>query len=190
MYHRIENRFLKNLNNRDLKKVDRRHANLTPWDGHMSTFEIAPESNLAGKTLRELQVREDLGINIAFIKRGELTIQIPNKLERLFPGDEICVIGTDAQVEQFESYLKSNEIKDPVKSDNNLVLKQIELSNNEFIGVSVGQSKLRERTNGLLVGIERNGQRILNPESNIVLQKDDILWIVGNNKLMNALFPE
>lgn len=190
MYHRIENRFLKNLNNRDLKKVDRRHANLTPWDGHMSTFEIAPESNLAGKTLRELQVREDLGINIAFIKRGELTIQIPNKLERLFPGDEICVIGTDAQVEQFESYLKSNEIKDPVKSDNNLVLKQIELSNNEFIGVSVGQSKLRERTNGLLVGIERNGQRILNPESNIVLQKDDILWIVGNNKLMNSLFPE
>ena len=54
----------------------------------------------------------------------------------------------------------------------------------------MGQSKLRERTNGLLVGIERNGQRILNPESNIVLQKDDILWIVGNNKLMNALFPE
>ena len=190
MYHRIENRFLKNLNNRELKKVDRRHANLTPWDGHMSTFEIAAESNLAGKTLRELQVREDLGINIAFIKRGDLTIQIPNKLERLFPGDEICVIGSDAQVDEFEAYLKSNEIKDPVKADNNLVLKQIELSNNEFIGLSVGQSKLRERTNGLLVGMERNGERILNPESSVVLQKDDILWIVGNNKLMNALFPE
>lgn len=190
LYHKIENRFLKNLNNREIKKVDRRHANLTPWDGHMSTFEIAPESNLAGKTLRELKVREDLGINIAFIKRGELTIQIPNKLERLFPGDEICVIGTDEQVEQFSTYLKSNEIVDPIKVDNNLVLKQIELNNAEFIGISVGQSKLRERTNGLLVGIERNGQRILNPESSIVLQKDDILWIVGNNKLMNALFTE
>ena len=189
-YHKIENHFLKNLNNRETKKVDRRHANLTPWDGHMSTFEIAAESNLAGKTLRELQVREDLGINIAFIKRGELTIQIPNKLERLFPGDEICVIGTDEQVEQFSNYLKVNEIKEPTKVDNNLVLKQIELNNAEFIGISVGQSKLRERTNGLLVGIERNGQRIVNPESNIVLQKDDILWIVGNNKLMNSLFPE
>ena len=190
MYHRIENRFLKNLNNRELKKVDRRHANLTPWDGHMSTFEIAAESNLAGRTLRELQVREDLGINIAFIKRGDLTIQIPNKLERLFPGDEICVIGSDAQVDECEAYLRANEIKDPVIADNNLVLKQIELSNNEFIGLSVGQSKLRERTNGLLVGMERNGERILNPESSVVLQKDDILWIVGNNKLMNALFPE
>jgi CPA2 family monovalent cation:H+ antiporter-2 len=189
-YHRIENHFLKNLNNREIKKVDRRHANLTPWDGHMSTFEIASESNLAGKTLRELQLRENLGINIAFIKRGELTIQIPNKLERLFPGDEICVIGTDEQVEQFSKYLQTNKIKDLIKETNNLVLKQIELNNTEFIGLSVGQSKLRERTNGLLVGIERNGERILNPESNIVLQKDDILWIVGNNKLMNALFLE
>lgn len=189
-YHKIENHFLKNLNNRDIKKVDRRHANLTPWDGHMSTFEIAAESSLAGKTLRQLHIREDLGINIAFIKRGDLTIQIPNKLDQLFPGDEICVIGTDEQVEQFSDYLKQKEIKEPAKVDNNLVLKQIELNNEEFIGLSVGQSKLRERTNGLLVGIERNGQRILNPESSIVLKKDDILWIVGNNKLMNALFPE
>ena len=189
-YHKIENHFLKNLNNRDIKKVDRRHANLTPWDGHMSTFEIAAESSLAGKTLRQLHIREDLGINIAFIKRGDLTIQIPNKLDQLFPGDEICVIGTDEQVEQFSDYLKQKEIKEPTKVDNNLVLKQIELNNEEFIGLSVGQSKLRERTNGLLVGIERNGQRILNPESSIVLKKDDILWIVGNNKLMNSLFPE
>jgi CPA2 family monovalent cation:H+ antiporter-2 len=189
-YHKIENRFLKNLNNREIKKVDRRHANLTPWDGHMTIFDIAPESNLAGKTLRELQVRESLGINIAFIKRGELTIQIPNKLERLYPGDEICVIGTDEQVDLFSSYLKASEIKDTNKKVNNLALKQIDLKNPEFIGQSVGQSKLRERTNGLLVGIERNGQRILNPESNIVLQKDDILWIVGNSKLMNALFAE
>ena len=189
-YHKIENHFLKNLNNRDIKKVDRRHANLTPWDGHMSTFEIAAESSLAGKTLRQLHIREDLGINIAFIKRGDLTIQIPNKLDQIFPGDEICVIGTDEQVEQFSDYLKQKEIKEPTKVDNNLVLKQIELNNEEFIGRSVGQSKLRERTNGLLVGIERNGQRILNPESSIVLKKDDILWIVGNNKLMNALFPE
>jgi CPA2 family monovalent cation:H+ antiporter-2 len=31
--------------------------------------------------------------------------------------------------------------------------------------------KTRELTNGLVVGIERNGKRLLNPESNIVLEK-------------------
>jgi len=187
-YHKIESHFLKNLNDRETKKIDRRYANLMPWDGHMSTFEIAKESNLAGKTLREIHIREDLGINIAFIKRGEITIQIPNKTERLFPGDEICVIGTDAQVNQFAVYLEQNEIEPLKKAEHEIVLRQIELENEEFIGKSVGISKLRERTNGLLVGIERKGNRILNPESNIVLEKDDILWIVGDKKLMEELF--
>jgi CPA2 family monovalent cation:H+ antiporter-2 len=37
----------------------------------MTTFEIAKESNIAGKTLEELRIREEM-INIAFIKRGKL----------------------------------------------------------------------------------------------------------------------
>ncbi len=189
-YHKIENHFLKNLNDRDIKKIDRRYANITPWDGHMTTFEIAKESNLAGKTLRELRLREEMGINIAYIKRGEITIQIPNKMERLFPGDEISVIGTDAQVKLFTQYLEQNEIEVPKKDESEIVLQQIELKNEDFIGVSVGRSKLRERTHGLLVGVERNGNRILNPESNIILEKNDILWIVGEKKLMDDLFKE
>jgi CPA2 family monovalent cation:H+ antiporter-2 len=131
-----------------------------------------------------------LGVNIAFIKRGEIMIQIPNKTERLFPGDEICVIGSDAQVKEFALFLTKHEIEIPKKVNNEVILKQIELQNEDFIGVSIGRSKLRELTNGLVVGIERNGKRLLNPESNIILEKNDILWIVGNKKLMAALFRE
>lgn len=189
-YHKIESHFMKNLNDRETKKIDRRYANITPWDGHMTTFEIAKESNLAGKTLREIQMREKLGINIAYIKRGEITIQIPNKTDRLFPGDEICVIGTDAQVKEFARFLEQNEIEVPKKQvESEIILRQIELNKEEFIGLSVGQSKLRERTHGLLVGIERKGNRILNPESNIVLEKNDILWIVGDKKRIAEMFP-
>jgi CPA2 family monovalent cation:H+ antiporter-2 len=35
---------------------------------------------------------------------------------------------------------------------------------------------------GLVVGIERKGRRILNPESTEVIEKDDLLWIVGDEK--------
>lgn len=189
-YHKIESHFMKNLNDRETKKIDRRYANITPWDGHMTTFEIAKESNLAGKTLRDIQMREKLGINIAYIKRGEITIQIPNKTDRLFPGDEICVIGTDAQVKEFARFLEQNEIEVPKKQvESEIILRQIELNKEEFIGLSVGQSKLRERTHGLLVGIERKGNRILNPESNIILEKNDILWIVGDKKRIAEMFP-
>ncbi|KUJ61629.1 sodium:proton antiporter [Flavobacteriaceae bacterium CRH] len=188
-YHKIENHFLKNFNDRENKKIDRRYANLMPWDGHMSFFEIGKESNLAGKTLQELRIREEMGINIAYIKRGDVTIPIPTKTERLFPSDEICVIGTDAQVTEFTKYLNQNETETATTvEESQIVLRQLEVSNEDFIQKSIGQ--FRTKTNGMVVGIERNGNRILNPESHLILQKDDILWVVGDKKRMNELISK
>jgi CPA2 family monovalent cation:H+ antiporter-2 len=176
---------LKNLNDRENKKIDRRYANLMPWDGHMSIFDIGKESNLAGKTLEELRIRENLGINIAFIRRGEVTIPIPTKNERLFPGDEICVIGTDEQITQFTNYLdKQVEAANSI-DETEIVLRQMEISNEEFVQKTIGQ--FRGKTGGLVVGLERNGNRILNPESHLLLEKNDIIWVVGDKKRMNEL---
>ena len=187
-YHKIEDHFLKNLNAREIKKAIRSRSDLTPWDGHMTTFEIAPTSNIAGKTLEELSIREQLGINIAFVKRGEITINIPSRNERLFPGDEICVIGTDTQVAAFKKYLDQHEIDvSPLATESDIVLQQLELINEAFIGKSIRDSELREKTSGLIVGLERGGKRILNPESKLILEKNDILWIVGSKKLLANL---
>ena len=187
-YHKIEDHFLKNLNAREIKKAIRSRSELTPWDGHMSTFEIAATSNVVGKTLEELRIREQLGVNIAFIKRGEFTINIPNKNERLFPKDEICIIGTDEQVNEFKAYLHHNEIELPEIIETDIVLKQLEIQDEEFIGSTIRESQLREKTNALIVGIERSGKRILNPESSMILMKNDILWVVGSKKLIRTFF--
>jgi CPA2 family monovalent cation:H+ antiporter-2 len=138
--------------------------------------------------LRKLQIRERMGINIASIKRGDITIHIPSANERLFPGDEICVIGTDAQVQEFKKYLDQHEADiSPEIVEPDIVLRQIELKNHTFLGKSIKESNLREKTKGLIVGIEKRGNRILNPESNVILEKDDILWIVGDRKLLGNL---
>ena len=39
----------------------------------------------------------------------------------------------------------------------------------------------------MIVGIERNGERILNPDSSMKFELNDTLWIVGDNKLVKAL---
>lgn len=190
-YHKIENHFLSNLNDREITKAKRSRSDLSPWDGHMAVFDIAAESNIAGETLKKLQLREQLGINVASIKRGEITIHIPDANERIFPGDEVFVIGTDAQVQEFKKYLDQHEIEaTPEVREPDIVLRQIELKNHEFIGKSIKESKLREKTKGLVVGIEKRGQRFMNPESNILLEKDDILWIVGDKKLLADLVHE
>jgi len=187
-YHKIENHFLANLNNREIAKAKRSRSDLSPWDGHMAVFDIAIESNIAGKSLKNLQLRERLGINIVSIKRGEITIHIPQANERIFPGDEVCVIGTDEQVQEFKKYLDQHETDvSPVTQEPDIVLRQIELKNHTFLGKSIKDSNLREKTKGLIVGIEKRGNRILNPESYVILEKDDILWIVGDKTLLTDL---
>lgn len=186
-YNKIEGHFLRNFNDREItKQANKRQNVLSPWDGHMADFIIAKESNLAGKTLEELKIREQFGINIASIKRGEITINIPIRTERLFPGDEISVIGTDDEVKLFKIYLDKHEIDEPeafVKED--IILQQLELKNRVCIGKSIRESQIREKTHGIIVGIERNGKRILNPESHWILESDDILWIAGDRKKIN-----
>nr|WP_294938558.1 cation:proton antiporter [uncultured Flavobacterium sp.] len=187
-YHRIERHFLSNLHDREIAREKKNRRDLTPWDGHMATFEIAKESNLAGKTLEELRMREKIGINIAFIRRGEILINVPSRNERLFPGDEICVIGTDIQVRKLKKYLDQNEIEPPESADeNDIVLQHLELKNESFIGKSIRESQIREKTSGLVVGIEREGRRMLNPNSHLILEKGDILWVVGDKKLLTSL---
>lgn len=190
-YHKIEKHFITNLNAREIVMASRSRRDLTPWDGHMTTFEVPKESGIAGKTLSELELREKMGINIAFIKRGEIMITIPDRNMRLFPGDEICVIGTDNQVQEFKSYLDNTgaEYEESV-AETDLVLKQVELKNEEFIGKSIRESQIREKTRGLVVGIERNRKRILNPESHLILEPSDILWVVGSKKLLAGFFKD
>ena len=187
-YHKIENHFLANLHGREIDKAKRSRSDLTPWDGHMAVFDIADESNIAGKSLKNLKLREQLGVNVVSIKRGEITIHIPQANERVFPGDEVCVIGTDEQVQEFKKYLDQHEIDvSPEIQEPDIVLRQIELKNHSFLGKSIKDSNLREKTKGLVVGIEKRGNRILNPESYVLLEKDDILWIVGDRKLLADL---
>lgn len=183
VYNKIESHFISNFNDREIRKENKRQSTLSPWDGHMAEFDIARESNLAGKTLEELSIREQFGINIASIRRGDVLINIPIRTERLFPGDEISVIGTDDQVKEFKMYLDKNEIDVPEEVEQtDIILQKLELKNRVCIGKSIRESGIREKTHGIIVGIERNGKRILNPESHLILEDSDILWIAGEKK--------
>jgi CPA2 family monovalent cation:H+ antiporter-2 len=188
LYLKIENRFVKNYNQRELsvKKINRN--NLSPWDGHLANFLIVPESDLVGKPLEEIKIREEIGVNIAYIKRGNLHINVPTKYEKLYPNDEIFVIGTDIQVQEFRDYLIKHEVEAIQDEESDIILQQFELENQEFIGKTIKESELREQTKGLVVGVEHNGRRILNPESNFILSKNDIVWVVGDRKKVALFF--
>lgn len=188
-YGRVEKRFIKNFNAREEETVSSKPitSDMIPWDGHIAEFKITDSSPVIGNTLQELAFRERFGINIAMIERGNRDILIPERDERLYPGDEIAVIGTDEQLQTFREFIESPEVNDPeLVEEQPIVLHKVQLSaHSHLVNKSIHESGLREKAKALIVGIEREGERILNPESTFSFEKGDILWIVGNQTLIN-----
>lgn len=199
-YQRIEGRFLVNLNAREdyeynslTANVSRKNAaigeKLIPWDAHIIQLEVSPEAEYIGRTLLELAWREKYGINIVYVKRGEKLIHAPDRHSILLPFDYVGIIATDEQIQSFKPVFDSRANHETAVMDvNDISLQKIVV--NEYTklkGMTIHDSGLRERTNGLVIGIERNNQRILNPESSMVFEWDDIVWIVGDKKKIQDL---
>jgi CPA2 family monovalent cation:H+ antiporter-2 len=195
LYDSLENRFIANLNDKELQEelkiredyATRRNEALAPWDAHMTTFDVEPESSFVGKRLEELKWREQIGINIAMIKRGNLTILVPTKDDYIFPGDKLFVICTDTQEKKMNVILKA-KLTDAIATEAEVQLEKFTIgSNSPLIGKNIRESDIRTKHRGLIVGVEREGKRILNPESTLVFQEGDVVWIVGEKKQLQAL---
>ncbi len=187
-YERLESRFFINFNAREAAKKAK--VNL-PWDSHLLELTVSPQSSVVGQSLVELAVREKYGINIAMIERGNRVIATPNRDERLYPNDKVLVIGTDDQLANvkplFEEADNNKAYTDTFPKQDMSLQKVVINSKSPVYGQSIRESGIRENTQGLVVGVERKGQRILNPDSDLVFENEDIVWIVGNQKRINEL---
>jgi CPA2 family monovalent cation:H+ antiporter-2 len=202
LYQRIEGRFITNLNAREtaaakddsfeatlIRKNADIQTDLVPWDAHIIEMEVNPLAEYIGKSLAELKWRERFGINIAYIKRGDKLIHVPGRNNRLMPFDHVGIIATDEQVQPFKLVFDAKESVGPDEIDiSEIALEKILVDEHtQLKGMDIRNSGLRERTNGLVVGIQRDKERILNPDSGTVLHWGDIVWIVGNKKKIQQL---
>lgn len=162
---------------------------ILPWDTHLTEITVAPESDLVGKSLLDLNMREQYGVNIAMIERGRINIPTPSRDEKLYPNDKLLVIGTDEQLAHVKPLFESSVDEDvPSFPKHDMSLQKIVVNRKSKIyEQTIRESGIREQTQGLVVGVERNGVRILNPDSDFTFKNEDIVWIVGNNKLIPQL---
>lgn len=197
MYDKVENRFVKNLNNREIEEqriiaeqdAQRRNQNLAPWDAHLTTFEVSPDAvNVIGKTLEELAWRERVGVNIAMIKRGAITIIPPERYDRVYPGDKLYIICTDGQERRMNALLRPDKKAAQNVRAIEMKLEQLVIdSDSPFTNKTIRESDIRNKAHGLVVGIERDGERFLNPESDWIFKEGDLVWIVGEKKLISSM---
>jgi CPA2 family monovalent cation:H+ antiporter-2 len=104
----------------------------------------------------------------------------------LYPCDRIEVIGTDDQLDIFRGHVEVSTNGDVYMAhEDSIVLERVEVRNEYNIrGKTIRNSQIREKTHGMIVGLERNGERILNPDSSMVIENQDVLWIAGDRDLI------
>lgn len=190
IYGWFEKRFLFNLQDEVQKNQARKTPlPLAPWDAHMTEFLIPPEAPYVGKPLHELSIREKFGVTLALIERGRRRITAPGRNECMMPHDHVFVIGTDEQLLSFKSFL--NTELPALTADEGEVEYSLEqhllTEESRYVGKTIRECGLRENTRGLVVGIERAGGRMLNPDSSVILREGDLLWIVGDRQKILSL---
>jgi len=178
-YHWFETQLINNIKKTSTSLS--RYSELAPWETHFIEIEVGDKSPLLGKTLNECQIRQQYGINIVAIYRGRHVIFAPRGEESIFDNDKLVALGNDEQIEAFKKQIEvsssPHENMDRLTnfSLNTFILKE----SNPAIGKSIRQSGIREEMKGLIVGIERANNHILNPDPNMLLEINDILLIVS-----------
>jgi monovalent cation:H+ antiporter-2, CPA2 family len=198
-YQGIEERFLGNLNAREraeyqtvsagvLRKNAMMESELHTWEAHIVQMEVPYEAEYMGRSLKELEWREKYGINVVYIKRGERLIPLPDKNSILLAHDDVGILGTEEQLNVFRPVFDSvAKLENNVLEVEDFVLRKFMVDeHNKLKGLNIRESGLREHTNGLVIGIERDQQRILNPESTTVFETNDVVWIFGEKRKIES----
>lgn len=186
-YSWMEERFVANLSERETAHSP--EPQLAPWDAHVAKLIVSPASDAVGKTLMDLKIRERFGVTIALLERGERVLHAPTRDERIYPFDKVSAIGSDSQIQALQSYLAPKDLQVGVAKglDTYSLEPYLVKPGSPFVGHSIRNSGIREKANGLVVGVERKGERFLSPDSNMILEIDDHLWIFGDRQAIRLL---
>lgn len=184
---KIEDKFLNNLNERELRRSGQQNNLIN--DLHVAYVTVGFASQFLGLKLSESGLRSKYGISVASIQRNGDIIPIPKGCERIFPGDVISIIGTEDDIQNVLPLIEAQPDTSvvPQISAHDLKLTSLQLSETSpLVGKTVSESKLSTDYSSLIVSVERDGQHIT-PDFQTRFQAFDTLWLVASPKVIAPL---
>lgn len=213
-YLRIESRFLVNLNEKHMRKhrealaeKDKQH-NWFDEDLQLAFYEVKDDSPIIGKTMAQLAFRESYGCNVLQITTPAETVDMPGGEQTVVKGSTLLLIGTAAQLKVFDGAIAQRHLalhrqKAPqtlrqfmLQNDNSHPEQQfLSLAitidkHSPVLGTSLKAANLRHKWSCLVIGLERGAFTITNPHVSLVFEENDLLWVLGKQKMINTLIRE
>ena len=206
----MEKRFVANFSERTLDKAKKERAGSKSYrwlDESLYVVEFEIIDPDFKKTIIEFTKRRDFVVTIIRIIRKDSYVNMPSADEIIQYGDVLQMIGTWDEVDACTLLLEKDDaikytdsddktLKDfmygqrfeGVPEEGELVCVPIKLDgDSKFIRKSIKNCGLRQAFGATIIGIERGALPIVSPDINTVLAKDDIVWLIGGEKMVSRL---
>ena len=211
-YLRIESRFLVNLNEKHMRKHREAAGNSdSQWfdeDLQLAYYMVEENSPVAGKSLKTLDFRQNYGCNVLQLSNPHRTVDMPGAEQIVTSNDTLLVIGTAAQLQIFDGAVKQRklgvqQLQPPQSLRQFMLASHMQKPEQQFLslaitidkhspllGTSMKDAQLRNKWSCLVIGLERGAFTITNPHVSLTFEENDLLWILGKQKMMNTLIRE
>jgi CPA2 family monovalent cation:H+ antiporter-2 len=193
---KLERLFMLNLRSRDIeaqvhgKKRPLYEGRLLDRDIHIADFNVPMNSQWMGSTLKQLNLGRKYGVHVSSILRANFRLNIPDGDYVIFPGDRLQVIGSDEQVSKFANAIKTEVIGEDFDLENReMKLRQLIIGEGSpFIGKNLKDSGIRNLYSCMVIGLEEGKENLSRVDPNRRFEQGDILWIVGEQESLDAIF--
>ena len=198
-YISVEAQFMANFNERILHREDGEEDTGTEWlDDKLLVQELYCNEALTGKTLKQLAWGKLFSVNVIKIIHGKKHLNMPSGELLLHNGDRIFVIGKSDDLRSLRLSLGMPENEELItlhrfvqgQPDGAHAIYAFPLpvtKESSLHGKSIKTSRLRENYDCMVLGLQRNRLPILQPDVNMTFQTDDLVWVLGTQRMAEKL---
>jgi len=187
-YGNMEKKFIDNLNIRENTRLGLNN-NLVS-DLHQAYIQVGAYCPFVGDRLKDSGLRDDYGVSVSSIQRGDRMMPLPSVDARIFPGDVLGVIGTDEQIKKLNDDIERDEkaFQSVQTTQPEIVLRSIRLtSKSPIIDMPLGQTNLRTDFYSMIVKVQRGEDEFEQPGPSTILREGDIVWVVGDASRLDLM---
>ena len=181
----IEQKFLNNLNERELRKTGKNNTIVS--DLHLAYMTVGYGCKFVGMKLMDSPLRSEYGVSAVNIRRGNVVIPVPDGNTRLFPGDIVGVIGNDEQIQRIIPEIEKSQEAEIISKDSSFRLVSFSVTESSpLIGETITTADVRRNYHAHIVAIRR-GDDMIQDLLNTPIFVDDILYVAGDAESVSKL---
>ena len=202
--------FLSNFNQKILNNAKaKREGENTLWvDEVLFVCKLKLTKIYKRKQIRDFVASRVFGVMFIDIVHPDGTqTLLPKADDRVQEGDLMYAMGTREQLEAYLVYIEKAdfiEIEDRsfvtlkeyiseqkeagIRPEDMLLCAALPVEQgSEFARTAIADSEFVDRYEGIIVGVERNLLPIASPSKDFVLMENDIIWVLGTQRMLDAL---